>query len=189
MKIIMPAIFVATVLGGCVSNDDLSGLQSQVSRLDSQVASLKSTVSVLQNELAVVKGQRVVRLPTGAPTKTRKRSAEQPSYAVSDEQKQLDSAIAMYKSGDIKSAVSQLEQFNVNYPNSKHHGDVLYYLGSAYYTLRDYNRAQQVLEELVYQSPMNQVSPKALALLEKVYSASGNTNKLKELKGFMQNLG
>ncbi len=181
-------ILTATLLGGCVSNSDFSALQSRVNRLNAKVSTMENQMATLQQELVVVKGQRVVRLPTGAPTKTRARNTEKPNYAMSEEQQLFNRAMTMYQSGDAQAAIAQFERFNTIHPNSKHHNDVLYYIGNASYAIRDYNRAQQVLEELVYQTPMEQVNPKAIALLEKVYVARNASEKIQELKSFVQSL-
>lgn len=187
-KIITASITASWLLTGCVSSSDFAVVQSQVNRLNAQVTTMESTVATLQEELAVVKGQRVVRLPTGAPTVTRARSTQQPDYAISEEQKLFESAVGLYKSGNAQAAIQQFERFNTIHPNSRYHSEVLYYLGDASYTMRDYNRAQSVLEELVYQTPMDKVNPKAVDLLGKVYQARGESAKIQELKSFVQSL-
>lgn len=168
-------------LAGCASDSQLEALTSRVHSMESQLSSLK-------NELASVKAQRVVRLPTGAPLKTRERSSASPAFQAVDEDSQFQSAVGTYKSGDVDAAINQFEQFNNTYPNARHHAEVLFYLGQANYTIRDYPRAQLVLEELIYQTPNNQVNPQALDLLRRVYQAQGKTAKLSELDGFLNNI-
>lgn len=176
------------LLSGCVSDSDFTALQSQVNRLNAKLNTTENQLQSLQQELTVVKGQRVVRLPTGAPMAKRQRNTQQPDYAVSEEQRLFNAALASYKGGNIQSAIQQFGQFSQQYPNDKNYADALYYLGEANYTIRDYQQAQQVLETLVYQTPSTQLNPNAVALLEKVYRARGESAKLNELKRFRQNL-
>ncbi len=179
---------MATLLSACVSGSDFAHLQSQVTQLDAKLRTAENQLQVLQKELTVVKGQRVVRLPTGAPTTTRRRSSQQPDYAMSEQERLFNTALNHYKGGNIQSAIQQFEQFAGQYPNDKHYAQALYYLGEANYTLRQYDKAQQVLEVLVYQTPSAEVSPGAVALLEKVYRGKGDNTKLSELNNFKQNL-
>lgn len=208
----------ALALGGCVSGSDFAQVQSEVSSLRGQVSQLETQVNVLQEELSVVKGQRVVRLPTGAPLQTRPRKSTPPAYqqprvsdaqttqtaavnpvpatatttaaepAPTSEEGQYNAAIQTYRSGNAKAAIGQLEQFNADYPNSRYQSDVLYYLGEANYTVRDFSRAQAVLEELVYQTPLTEINPKAPDLLRKVYQAKGQSAKVSELNRHLDSL-
>lgn len=185
MTLMMTAV---GLLSGCVSDSDFTALQSQVNRLNAKLSTTENQLQSLQQELTVVKGQRVVRLPTGAPMAKRQRNTQQPDYAVSEEQRLFNAALASYKGGNIQSAIQQFGQFSQQYPNDKNYADALYYLGEANYTIRDYQQAQQVLETLVYQTPSTQLNPNAMVLLEKVYRARGESTKLNELKRFRQNL-
>lgn len=188
MKTKLLIITTVTGLGGCVSNSDLQALQTQVNQVNAQLTTLQSQVQTLQQELTVVKGQRVVRLPTGAPTATRERQLPSNPAMLSEEQRLFDAALADYKGGNVQAAIRQFEQVASRYPDSKPYAEALYYLGEANYTLRDYQRAQYALELLVYQTPNQQIDPKAIDLLEKIYRTRGDDAKLKELMGFKQQL-
>lgn len=177
---------LATLVSGCVSDADFAALNSQVNTLTAKNNSLQNELTTVKKELAAVKEQRVVRLPTGAPTQTKARSTTPPAYTQSEDERLFNEAVKTYRSGDVQTAVQQLEQFNSRYPNAKQHTQVLFYLGQANYTMRDYNRAQQVLEELVYQTPPNSLSNKAANLLLRVYQAQNNSAKVNELNSFIQ---
>ncbi len=176
------------LLAGCVSDDDLVRVQSQVNQLNAQLRASENELQSVKQELAVVKGQRVVRLPTGAPTETRERNTERPGYELPEQERLYNSAIKSYKSGNVSSAIKQFEQFAQQYPDDKNYTNVLYYLSEANYTLRHYDKAQSVLEGLVYQTPSDKLNLNAIALLEKVYQAVGNQEKLEELNTFKQGL-
>ncbi len=179
---------IVGLLAGCVSEDDLMRVQSQVNQLNSQLQASKNELQAVKRELAVVKGQRVVRLPTGAPMATRERSTERPNYEMSEQERLYDSAIKNYKSGNVSSAIQQFEQFVKYYSDDKNYTNALYYLGEAHYTMRHYEQAQKILEVLVYQTPTNKLNFNAITLLEKVYQAQGNKEKLDELNKFKQGL-
>ncbi len=176
------------LLSGCVSDDDLMRVQSQVSQLNTQLQASESELQAVKQELAVVKGQRVVRLPTGAPMATRQRSTERPSYEMSEPDRLYNSAMQHYKSGNVSSAIQQFKEFAKQYQNDKNYMNALYYLSEANYTMRHYEQAKNILEVLVYQAPENQLNLNAVSLLEKVYQAQGNKEKLAELNNFKQNL-
>ncbi|MGY0398372.1 MAG: outer membrane protein assembly factor BamD [Ostreibacterium sp.] len=180
--------FAIIILGGCVSDSDLMVIQSQMTVLNSKVDTIQKKFDSLQNELNFVKKQRVIRLPTGAPTKNQARNTTKPTYIITVEESHFNAAKSAYQSGDAQSAIRAFEQFNTTYPNSKYHSDVLYNLGEANYTVRDYQRAQEVLEELIYQTPSSKSNPKALGLLRKVYQAQGENAKIAKLQDFINNM-
>lgn len=168
-------------LSGCVSSSDFAATQLQVSRLTQKVSTLETQVQHLQE---AVKGQRVVRLPTGAPMRTVKRAANQAANSV--EENTYQAAVQLYRSGDINAAIGALEQFNNQYPNSTRRAESLFYLGQAYYAQRRYSEATLPLESLVYQMPEQQVSPKAVTLLKRLYQLNGQQGKMAELDNFIQ---
>lgn len=173
---------LSVLLGGCVSSSDFAATQLQVSELTQKVSTLEAHVENLQQ---AVKGQRVVRLPTGSPTRTIQRKAS-PVAANSPAENSYQSAAQLYDSGDMPAATNAFEQFNQTYPNSPRRADALFYLGQAYYAQRRYNEAMLPLESLVYQTPGQQVSPKAITLLKRLYQLSGHQAKVNELDSFMQ---
>lgn len=181
-------LVVVGLLSGCVSDDDLMRVQSQVNQLNSQLRASENELQAVKQELAVVKGQRVVRLPTGAPTVTRERSAERPSYEMSEPDRLYNSAIKNYKSGNVSAAIQQFEQFAKQYADDKNYMNAVYYLAEANYTMRHYDQAQKILEVLVYQTPTDKLNLNAISLLEKVYQATDNKEKLEELNTFKQGL-
>ncbi len=176
-KIIALAI-TTVIISGCISSTEFNSLKRQVSDLNSKSNILEQDMVSVKNELSVVKGQRIVKLPTGAPTSKR----VIPVANMSSEEKEFNHAVSILKSGDTKSAITLLENFNNSYPNSKHQPDVLYRLGQASYITRDYNRSRQVLEELIYQNSSTKVNPNAYPLLKRVYKAQGNNQGLRKLE-------
>lgn len=183
--IIMPLITAAT-LSGCVSSSDFASMQSQVRTLNQKIGQLERDLDQTQTTLDAVKGQRMVRLPTGAPTTTEARRNNPPTYVVSAQDRAFESAVSQYKSGDLQAAMQTFSQFNQRYPNAKQHNEALFYLGQAGYTARDYPRARQALETLVYQSPNGRTNSKAIDLLKRVYHGEGNAAGNTRLADFLR---
>lgn len=181
-KIICGLLPVAVFVSGCVSNDDMVAMQSKIDALNAQVSVMKTEMSGLQNELAVVKGQRLIRLPTGAPTKTEPRK---PIDSTTAADQAFNHAFEQYRSGDIAGSITSFNQFYTRYPNHEKRPQVLFYLGQAHYTQRDYSQAQSALETLIYQTPLNKVDSKAAELLKRVYQSQRQQDKIAELDRFL----
>ncbi len=179
----------ALLLTGCVvSERDFYAVQSQVSRLEHQVGNLKgelnrsnAELAQTKGELAKVKKQRVIRLPTGAPTTTRERNAN-----ASNEAQLLNAAVRQYKAGDVDGALSSFQRFNQNYPQSVYREKALFYQGQAAYTARDFAGARAVLEPLVFQA--KKVNPPVVRLLKMVYLAQNDTASEARLNQHVQKL-
>lgn len=181
-------VLSVTVLSGCVSSSEFDAVQSQVLTLHQKVGALSRELVRVEEELNLVKGQRVVRLPTGAPTDTEARRSTPPAYALSPEEKAFQAAESQYQSGDAQGAVTEFSQFIQQYPNAKQRDRALFYLGQSAYTIRDYARARTALETLVYQPSGGQTEAKAVDLLQKVYTAEGNTAGMARLAEYIQAL-
>lgn len=191
-------VATVTLLAACVSDDDLTHVQSQVSRLqgkvshlEGQLAQSKEELALTKGELAVVKEQRVVRLPTGAPMETRARNRHTPndnSGTPDSDAAAFNTAVQQYKSGDVQGAIVAFDEFNRSYPNSRYRSQSLFYLGQAAYTLRDYYRAQQALEPLVFQPVNGRINEPAARLLALVYQAQGNNDDKARLAEYVQSL-
>lgn len=146
---------------------------------------MQTQMAEMQAKISMIEGRKFVQLPTGSPTVPETRTATQ---SVDAETVAFNSAYQAYKSGDIGEAISQFEGFNSRYPNSEKRADVLYYMGEAYYTQRQFVRSQELLEALVYQYPQNKVNPNAVPQLKRIYEAEGNTEKMTELDSFMERM-
>lgn len=174
----------ALMLGGCASNS----LETQVNSLSQRVNTLERDLNQAQEELAAIRGKRIVRLPTGAPTTTQARSTTPPAYTLSPEEKAYHAAMTQYKSGDAQGAANAFSDFVKRYPNAKQRDKALFSLGQAAYTMRDYPRARQALETLVYQPQDGKADSKAVDLLQRVYRAEGNSAGSASLDNYLQNL-
>ena len=73
-----------------------------------------------------------------------------------NEQKSYDAALLLFKAGDYKYAAASLSEFVRRYPESGYAANAQYWLGNAYYALRDYPNAiaaQQIVVTTYGDSP------------------------------------
>ncbi len=181
----------AVALTGCgVSQRDFFAVQSQVSRLENRIGSLQGELArsnqelaQARGELAVVKKQRVVRLPTGAPTIIRERNNADAGNVSEDAL--FNAALRQYKAGDVSGAITSFQRFIQRYPNSPKRAQAQFYQGQAAYTQRDYRGAQSALEPLVFQPADNKVNWPAARLLRAVYAAQNNAMGNQRLTAYL----
>lgn len=126
-----------------------------------EIAKLRGQIEVLGNELANTQRRQKdfytdldARLRKLEPQKTiidGKEAAIEPS-----EQTSYDAALLMFKGGDYKGAAGALSAFVQRYPTSGYAANAQYWLGNAYYALRDCKNAiaaQQVVVKAYPDSP------------------------------------
>ncbi|MPV86140.1 outer membrane protein assembly factor BamD [Cardiobacteriales bacterium ML27] len=210
MRLIMTRVWTTPLLAltvtGCVSTADFEASQQRIAQLNTQLGGLEKQVMDLQAELSVVKAQRPIRLPTGTPippgSRNNQASGQNDANAsssnnsgnsssnsnMSDEASAYHQALALYQSGDTDAAISAFENYNSRYPNADNLPNVLYYLGQASFVQRDYGRAEQVLEQLIYQYPMSQVDPRAPELLRRIYQHNNRADKIETLDNFLNTM-
>jgi tol-pal system protein YbgF len=111
-----------------------------------EIAKLRGQIEVLSNELANAQRRqkdfyvdldtRVRKLEPHKATVDGQEVTVEPS-----EQKAYDAAVAAFKGGDYKLAAVALGDFVRRYPGSGYAANAQYWLGSAYYALREYQNA------------------------------------------------
>lgn len=215
MKSIAYLLPVMLLLTGCVSNNEVNYLTTQVSRLNSKVSLLENDLTVIKQEMTALKEKRMVRLPTGAPTviEPRRRStayeSPQPSVvsesapkAIKETNSATDStttvatnerddyrlAMLAHQNGDSDRALNLLNAFLDRYPHSAYRPNALLALGHINYQLRRYLVAERPLETLLRSSPQNSLANRAAVLLKQVYLAQGKQAQLYELEDYLQHL-
>jgi tol-pal system protein YbgF len=127
-----------------VQTNDISGLQKQTQELSKDQKELfkeqKSLATATENKLkqldpivAQVDGKRIT--------------------VEANEQRRYEAAIAQVRSGDFKSALTSLSQFQIVYPESGYGPSVNYWIGNSYYAIKDYKSAITTLQTLVSSHP------------------------------------
>lgn len=113
-------------------------------------------------------------------------SGAQSTDMIAVEQGIYRQAIAEYQSGNVARAASTLSSLLSQYPTTTYRPKALFALGQSNYVLRRYLAAQKPLEQLVKETPRQQLNPNAVALLKKVYLSLGKQGKVIELENYMQ---
>ena len=151
---------------------DLANQNEQL-RLD--VSKLRGQIEVLTNELAnaqqrqkdfyVDLDNRVRKLePQKMTVDGREASVEQ------SEQRSYEAALALFKAGDYKNAVSGFSDFLRRYPQSGYAAAAQYWLGTAYYAQRDYRNAIAAQQVVAKSFPDSTRAPDALLNIATCYA-------------------
>ena len=122
-----------------------------------------------------------VPVPPVAPTPTRPPSAQDAALAKEDAALQggrgdgdYREAIGMIRQGQCNQAVPKLRDFIRKNPKSDLADNAQYWIGSCYYSQRDYNRAIIELNEVLLKYPKADKVPPALLMLADAFADSGD---------------
>ena len=153
--------------------NSLLDVASQNEQLRQEVAKLRGQIEVLTNELASTQ-QRQKDFYVDLDTRLRKLEPQKLTVDGKEtdvepaEQKSYDAALAVYKTGDYKSAGVALADFLRRYPQSGFAASAQYLLGTTYYAQRDYRNAIAMQQIVVKNYPQ---SPKAADALLNIASS------------------
>lgn len=135
--------------------------------LRAEIAKLRGQIEVLSNDLANTQKRQqdfYVDLDNRMRKFEPKRMTVDGKEATVDvnEQHAYDTALASFKAGDYKNAVSAFSSFMVNYPQSAFAGSAQYWLGFSYFTQRDFRNTILNMQQLVKNYPDHPKAPDAL---------------------------
>jgi tol-pal system protein YbgF len=126
-----------------------------------EIARLRGQIEVLANQLSTAQKQQKD-LYADLDSRIRKLEPQQQTIdgrqteVLPSEKKTYDAAYALIQSGDFKGAADALQDFVKRFPNSAYAANAQYWLGNAYYALRDYKKsiaAQEVVVSTYRDSP------------------------------------
>ncbi len=155
------------------------GLLSQLDALKSELATLRGQVEMhahdiettqkRQRDLYVDLDSRLRKLENvggaaadapGQADSAKPASSDQTS--VGDESKAYDAALGLFKSGNYQGSIDGFQSFVGAHPNSQLAPSAYYWIGNAYFNLRDYKNAIANQQKLVSQYPNSPKVPDAL---------------------------
>jgi tol-pal system protein YbgF len=125
-----------------VLRDEIAKLRGQLELQSNDTANLQKLVRDQKDVIAANENRIIAtetRLKQFEPV-TAQLDGKQISVDVS-EKKRYDSAIAMVRAGDFKSALTSLTQFQAAYPDSAYAASVSYWIGNSHYATKDYKSA------------------------------------------------
>jgi tol-pal system protein YbgF len=181
----------------------VADLRTQVQRLDQQVqqaadkkvvVDLANTIDQLRTEIARMRGQieelgykidtldkRQKDLYVDLDARLRKfeqgdQEKEKAAQASAAEQQAYDASIGQFKAGNYGSAVQGLKAFITQYPNSKLVPSAQYWVGNAYYALRDYKSAITAQQRVVDNWPSDPKAADAMLGIASSQAELGDVN-------------
>jgi tol-pal system protein YbgF len=136
-------------------------LQNQLQLLREDIARLRGQVEVQNNEIATFQKTILDQRELIAATDNKFKKFEPQNIQVdgrtiaveANEKRRYDSAISLVRAGDFKSALANLSQFQIAYPESGYAASVQYWIGSSHYALKDYKSAITTLQTLLTSQP------------------------------------
>lgn len=154
-------------------------LSEQNDRLNQELAKLRGQIEVLTNELANTQ-QRQKDFYVDLDTRLRKLEPQKVSVdgqevsVGANDQKAYDAALATFKGGDYKTAVTAFSNFVRSNPDSGLAPSAQYWLGNSYYALRDYKNAIAAQQVVVSKYADNPKAADALLNISSSYTELKN---------------
>lgn len=145
-------------------------LASLIEELKQEVAKLRGQVEVMMNQSETLE-RRQKDLYVDLDTRMRKLEKlqtdlqdriAQPEREAAQEKQAYEAALNQFKVGNYQAAIAALQTFIVTYPNSQLVPSAQYWVGNAYYALRDYKVAIAAQQRVVSSWPDNAKAPDAL---------------------------
>jgi tol-pal system protein YbgF len=135
-------------------------LQQELAKLRGMVEQVTNDVATLQKRNRDLYSDLDARIKKLEPTSV---TVDGKSAQVDrDEQASYDSAMALFKANDFRTAVGALTAFLNRYPQSAYAASAQFWLGSSYYAIKDYRSAISAQQTLVDRFPDSPKAPDAL---------------------------
>jgi len=162
-------------------NAQLKALSAQVDILKRSLLEMNSTIEQLRSELASSRGGSEVLQRDVAELQRKQKDAQtaldervrklEPQaitldgktfQAEAEEKRDFDEALARLRAADFGAGSAALNGFLKRYPNTGYRESAQYWLGNAYYGLRNYKDAITAFKALVDSAPQHARTPEAL---------------------------
>ena len=96
------------------------------------------------------------------------------------EAKAYEAALNQFKVGNYQSAIAAFQSFLAAYPNSQQVSSAQYWIGNAYYALRDYKVAIAAQQKVITSWPDSPKAPDALLNIASCQAEMGDTKAARE---------
>jgi tol-pal system protein YbgF len=140
---------------------------NQMDAVRAELAKLRGQVEQLTNDLATAQ-KRNRDLYTDLDTRLKALEPQavtvdgRPTQIERGEQAAYDAALAQFRGGDYKGAITNLQSFVARFPQSPYAASAQYWLGSSHYALKDYRAAITAQTQVVDRYPDSPRAPDAL---------------------------
>jgi tol-pal system protein YbgF len=144
-------------------------LQSQLDAMRQEIARLRGQLEVQTHELATMQRQVRDQMATvSTQIDGRTVTVDQ------SEQRAFDAALALFRAGDFRGALTAFQLFRSQYPESPYMPGVLFWIGSSQFALKDYKSAIASHQSLIGQYPDNPRAADALLNVGYAQAESGD---------------
>jgi len=154
-------------------------LQSQLDAMRQEIARLRGQLEVQTNELVTLQRQmrdqmanvdsRIKRFePVTTQIDGRNVTVDQ------SEQRAFEAALALFRNGDFRGALTGFQLFQTQYPDSPYMPSVLFWIGSSQFALKNYKGAIASHQALITKYPDNPRAPDALLNVGYAQAESGD---------------
>jgi tol-pal system protein YbgF len=148
---------------------DLARMRGQIEVQGNQI----ETLDRRQKDLYVDLDTRLRKLEAGA---QEKQAAADPAV----EAKAYEAALNQFKVGNYQSSIAAFQSFLANYPNSPQVSSAQYWIGNAYYALRDFKVAMAAQQKVLASWPDSAKAPDALLNIASCQAELGETKAARE---------
>ncbi|HEV3017400.1 MAG TPA: tol-pal system protein YbgF [Burkholderiaceae bacterium] len=146
--------------GQLESGGQFDGLHQELAKLRGLIEQLTNDVATLQKRNHDLYSDLDARIKRLEPTSV---TVEGKSVQVDrDEQAAYESAMALFKANDFRTAVGGLSGFLARYPQSAYAAAAQFWLGTSYYAIKDYRSAIAAQQALIDRFPDSPRAPDAL---------------------------
>ena len=179
------------------SREVLADLLQQMESLQTELRNLRGQVEVQTNEIERLKARqrdlladidrrvselerRGVSAPAPEAPAVAPASAAVAQAESAQEQKDYDTAFNLMKQGNYERAAKGFRDFLAKHPQSALRENAQYWLGEAYYVMRDYRKALPEFSKLLSNYPKSAKAPDALLKIGYCQSELGDSAKARE---------
>ncbi|BBO60107.1 tol-pal system protein YbgF [Mycoavidus sp. B2-EB] len=163
---------------------------NQLEQLQQQVATLRGQNEMLANQLVDMQKAKKEfytdldgRLKRVEPQQ-QQQSPQQPASSALDpaqlEANAFKAALAQFQKGDFARAANAFKGFLWKYPKSAYQPTARYWLGNAFYALRDYKRSTEMLQSVVKEYPSHERASEALFSIAQNQFEQGQKNMARQ---------
>jgi tol-pal system protein YbgF len=154
---------------------DLARMRGQIEVQGNQI----ETLDRRQKDLYVDLDARLRKLEASAQAQEKeKQAAAAPDPAA--EGKAYEAALNQFKVGNYQSSIAAFQSFLANYPNSPQVSSAQYWIGNAYYALRDFKVAMAAQQKVLASWPDSAKAPDALLNIASCQAELGETKAARE---------
>ncbi|GAB4513053.1 MAG: tol-pal system protein YbgF [Sulfuricaulis sp.] len=181
------------------SREVAADLLQQLESLQTELRNLRGQVEVQTNEIERLKARqrdlladidrrvselerRGVSAPSSEATSSTESAASAPAAQVvsAQEQKDYDAAFSLMKQGNYERATKGFRDFLVKHPQSAMRDNAQYWLGEAYYVMREFRKALTEFSRLMSNHPKSLKAPDALLKIGYSHYELGEWAKARE---------